>query len=100
MILEKGDYFCITRGCRLGGFPFFAENPANAIAQVESYDRSYNGMVFLAESVEPEIVVARVVFASNSINNDKLNKVMILHLSEIKVWRLSQESLEALKIKE
>ena len=101
-MIEAGDYFSVTRGFEFGKVSSISglfHIPAQDDNK-PSYDRSHEGMVYLAmESCFP-MVAAKCVYVDNnhSYKSDCLGKVISLNTSEIETMVLSKKYLESLGI--
>ena len=102
MVLEKGDYFAITRGIKLNkSHPFslfgfmglqgesWKEN--NQEEAEPSYDRSYNDCIFLAREVCMPMVAAEIIHG-----HSYGDKVVSLRLTEIEVMTVTKQYVEEL----
>ena len=107
MNIEKGDHFVVTRGFEYHKMPVFSIfNPPdpteswkqNKKDEEPQYDRSYNGMVFLADEVCESVIAATCVWAMGY-KEEKIGEKYSLHTNELEVWPVTKKYIEALKNK-
>lgn len=106
MIIEKGDYFVVTRG-----FEFHNTTLASIFSPPEEswkqnqaeekpqYSRSENGIVFQAIEVCDSLCVAEVIASSQGYGGYKLQQRISFHLDEIETMVVPKEYVEALTSK-
>jgi len=102
MVLEKGDYFTITRGVKLNrsSFNIFglmgmdgeSWKNDNQDDDEPQYDRSYHDCVFLAREVCMSMVAAEIVYG-----HSYGPKTLSLRLNELEIMTVTKQYVEALK---
>ena len=103
MIIEKGDYFVITRGVKVRNtfYPFSAflgmegESWKQNNHEEEHYDRSFHDCVFIAHEVCGQMVAAEIL-AGDEYCVSK-HKKLSLNLDEIEVMTVTKEYVDSLK---
>jgi hypothetical protein len=92
MVVEKGDYFVITRGIELNmdAFGMFGQEPRREPTR-PFYDRSWNGVVFRADDVADCVVVAEIVAMNPEMRTQwrKVGMTHMVNLSEVEAMVVS-----------
>jgi len=107
MEIEVGEYFVVKRGIQLKDMSFsLFQSPFAASAQNQEtkdksprYDRSYNGMIFIARAVCGEQIAAEYVFGDEK-GWVKKGGVLSLNTSEIEIWPVTEKYVACFLIKE
>lgn len=99
MVIEKGDFFVITRGinsCK-SNFLFTRQEESWKEPQDEEdrYDRSYHNKVFFAAEVCGQLVAATLIHGGTTWIHE--NQTISLNISEIEVMTVSKTYVAALK---
>jgi len=106
MNIEKGEYFVVTRGVELHKMPSLSLFPFDMgeswkqnrdVDEKPRYDRSYVEKVFQALEVCGDHVAARCVFGDKGGEYGLLNKTISLNLTELEIWPVTKEYIEALR---
>ncbi len=109
MILEKDDYFVVTRGFKYGRSSFSFQSIFGVANEGEGwkspnsepdeqYDRSEVGVVFRAVEVCGDVCVAEVIINTKGYGDSyKVGARKSMHLNEIKIEIVTKEYVLALK---
>ena len=90
MDIESGEYFSITRGIRLNTTSLFSFSST----EVEHYDRSYEGLIFLAEEVCYPMVAAKLVYSPTKKQWIKVGDIIPVNLRELEIMTLTKKFVE------
>ena len=101
MELEAGEYFAITQGIKRSDATFFSsflglDSESWKKPQEDKeirYDRSYEGLVFLACEVCYPMVAAKLVFGDKS----WIGPTVSLNLEEIEIMTLTKKYVDEIK---
>lgn len=95
MIIEVADLFVVTRGYKLGRVP--VREYCDEVETIE-YDRSYNGSIFRALSVEGDSIVAERVYPLREYldSYSSSGNRVLLNSSELELSTVSEGHLKLL----
>jgi hypothetical protein len=96
MNIEPGDYFIVTRGVETNRHPSFTTGYDGFLKATEivtdkpTYDRSHDGLVYLAIEVCGQMIAAKCVGGSWSYHRSHVGRVRSLNTSEVEVWPVTE----------
>lgn len=98
--IEKGEYFVVVRGFEHGDFDDFMEHMTGeerttTTPRHKTYDRSYEGDIFLAEEICGPVIAARRVLKERI--GDGLYKrpeMVQINIMENEVWPVTKAYVE------
>ncbi len=97
MNIDKGEFFVVKRGFKYHSvtvFPF-----TTTIDDGPRYDRSYEGMVFVANEVCNEHIAALCVYSEHVGITPNVGKMCTMNTTELEIWPVTNKYVEALNVK-
>jgi len=96
--LEPGEYFAVTRGHKHGDTSFFdAVITGSQIRPQEvTYDRHYEGLIFMAVEVCGCMVAGNVLATTTGYKKDMVGHTYSLNLTEIEAMSLTRKYVAAI----